>query len=204
MHLPGSIDPCNLRRGDRPDDDTIWRRLGLGAFCREVCGDVLQPEKDNDMLRLLRIGAPLVAVVALAGLLAGPANAASAEQEKAFVDAYKQAYEASDGEALKALLYTEGADPMALEFYAEMMTADFGGTITDISLRDLTADEVKQAAEPMDGPSGGKFVLAPKPYKKLVVAITKKDANGQSKGTSESFVAENGGKLVISTPAPAP
>jgi hypothetical protein len=156
------------------------------------------------MLRLLRIGAPLVAVVALAGLLAGPANAASAQQEQAFVDAYKQAYEASDGEALKALLYTDGADPMALEFYGEMMTADFGGTITDISLRDLTADEVKQAAEPMDGPTGGKFVLAPKPYKKLVIAIAKKDSNGESKSTSEAFVAETGGKLVISTPAPAP
>jgi hypothetical protein len=153
---------------------------------------------------MLRISAPLVAVMALAGLFSGPANAASAEQEKAFVDAYKQAYEASDGDALKALLYAEGADPMALEFYGQMMTADFGGTITDISLRDLTPDEVKQAAEPMDGPTGGKFILVPKPYKKLVIQITKKDANGDSKSSDESFVAEKDGKLVIATPAPAP
>ena len=156
------------------------------------------------MLRLLRIGAPLVAVMAFVSLLAGPSLAATAEQEKAFVDAYKQAYEASDGDALKALLYTDGADPMALEFYGEMMVADFGGTITDIGLRDLTAEEVKQAAEAMDGPAGGKFVLAPKPYKKLYINISQKDANGESKTTSESFVAEYDGKLVISTPAPAP
>ncbi len=156
------------------------------------------------MLRLLRIGAPLVAVMAFVGLLASPSYAATAEQEKAFVDAYRQAFEASDADALKALLYTEGADPMALEFYGEMMVADFGGTITDIGLRELTAEEVQQAAATMDGPTGGKFVLAPKLYKKLYIAISKKDANGESKSTSESFVAEADGKLVISTPAPAP
>ena len=130
-------------------------------------------------------------------------HAATAEQEQAFVDAYQQAYEAQDGEALKALLYTEGADPMALEFYGQMMTAEFGGTITEIGLRDLTPDEVTQAAQPMPGPTGGNFVLAPKPYKKLVVKIKMKDANGESNSNNESFVAEKDGKLVIATPAPA-
>jgi hypothetical protein len=148
----------------------------------------------------MRIGASLVAVMAFASL----SHAATAEQEQAFVDAYKHAYEAQDGDALKALLYTEGADPMALEFYGQMITADFGGTVTDIALRDLTADEVKQAGEAMDGPTGGKFILAPKPYKKLVVKIHVKDANGESNSTDESFVAEKDGKLVIATPAPAP
>ena len=156
------------------------------------------------MLRLLRIGAPLAAVMALASLSLGPSLAATAEQEQGFVDAYKHAYEAKDGDALKALLYTDGADPMALEFYGQMMTAELGGTITDISLRDLTADEAKQAGGVMNGPTGGKFILAPKPYKKLVVKITKKDASGESTSTDESFVAEKDGKLVIATPAPAP
>ncbi len=148
----------------------------------------------------MRIGAPLVAVMAFATL----SHAATAEQEQAFVDAYKHAYEASDGDALKALLYTEGADPMALEFYGQMMTADFGGTITDIGLRDLTPDETKQASEAMDGPAGGKFVLAPKPYKKLVIKIHVKNDNGESTSTDESFIAEKDGKLVIATPTPAP
>jgi hypothetical protein len=148
----------------------------------------------------MRIGVSLVVAMAFAGL----AQAATAEQEQAFVDAYKQAYEAQNGEALKALLYTDGADPMALEFYGEMMTADFGGTITEIGLRELTPDEVKQAGEVMEGPAGGKFILAPKPYKKLLVKIHRKDANGESNATSESFVAEKDGKLTIATPAPAP
>ncbi len=151
------------------------------------------------MSRLLRFGVPLAVVMAFATM----AQAATAEQEQAFVDAYKHAYEAQDGEALKALLSTEGADPMALEFYGEMMTAEFGGTITEIGLRDLTPEEVKQAGEQMDGPNGGKYILSPKPYKKLVVKITMKDANGESSGTDESFVAEKDGKLIIATPAPA-
>jgi hypothetical protein len=151
------------------------------------------------MLRLMRIGAPLVAVLAFANL----SHAATADQEQAFVDAYKQAYQAGNGDALKAMLYTDGADPMALDFYGQMMTSELGGTITDIGLRDLTPDEVKQAAEPMDGPTGGKFVLAPKPYKKLVIKIEMKDANGESSSNNETFIAEKDGKLVIATPAPA-
>ena len=109
------------------------------------------------MLRSMRIGAPLIAVLVFAGLSPSLSHAATAEQEQAFVDAYKQAFEARDGDALKALLYTEGADRMALEFYGQMMTADFGGTITDIGLKDLTADDVKKAGEVMPGPAGGKF-----------------------------------------------
>ena len=151
----------------------------------------------------MRIGAPLVAVLAFAGLSPSLSHAATAEQEQAFVDAYKQAFEAQDGDALKALLYSEGADPMALEFYGQMMTADFGGTVTDIGLKDLTADDVKKAGEVMPGPMGGKFILKPKPYKKFFIKIQMKDANGESTASSESFVAENDGKLVIATPAPA-
>ena len=128
----------------------------------------------------MRIGAPLVAVLAFASLSPGLSLAATAEQEQAFVDAYKQAFEAQDGDALKALLYTEGADPMALEFYGQMMTAEFGGTVTDIGLKDLTADDVKKAGEVMPGPTGGNFVLKPKPYKKLVIKIHMKDDNGES------------------------
>ena len=152
------------------------------------------------MSRLVRIGACMVAVIAFAGR----SRAATVEQEKAFIDSYRQAYEAQNADALQALLNTDGADPMALEFYGQMMAADFGGTISEISLRDLTPDEVKQAAQTMDGPAGGKFILVPRPYKKLVVKIHVKVANGESTSSDESFVAEKDGKLVIATPAPAP
>ncbi|CAN5187942.1 hypothetical protein BH10PSE9_BH10PSE9_22790 [soil metagenome] len=141
---------------------------------------------------------------ALAALLvvAGPLLAATPEQEKAFVDGYKKAFDAKDAAALKALLYTKGAEPMALDFYAQMMTADFGATITEISLQPLSADDAKKVAAPMDGPAGGKFVLAPKAYKKLVIKTEKKSSTGNSTTSSESFVAEADGKLVIATPAP--
>ena len=151
------------------------------------------------MMKMLRIAASLAAVLAFAG----PLHAATPDQEKAFVDAYKQAFDAKDGDALKALLYTDGADPMALEFYGQMMTAEFGGTITEISLKDLTPDDVKKAAEVMPGPAGGNFMLVPKPYKKLVIKVETKDSNGSSSSSSEAFVADKDGKIVISTPAPA-
>ena len=152
------------------------------------------------MLNVVRIAAVALAL-SMAG---GAALAATAEQEQAFLDTYKQAFAAADAETLRGLLYTDGAEPEAVEFYAEMMTADFGGTIVDIGLREMTADEVAESTSEMEGPTGGQFVLAPKPYKKLFVKIETKDANGSQSGTSEAYVAEIDGRIVISTPAPAP
>jgi hypothetical protein len=151
------------------------------------------------MTRIAKFAGGLAALL----LVAGPLHAATPEQEKAFVDGYKKAFDAKDAAALKALLYTKGAEPMALDFYAQMMTADFGATITEISLQPLSAEDTKKAAATMDGPGGGKFVLAPKAYKKLVIKTEKKSSTGNSSSTSESFVAEADGKLVIATPAPA-
>ena len=135
-------------------------------------------------------------------LVVAPLQAATPEQEKAFVDGYKKAFEAKNAAALKALLYTKGAEPMAVEFYGQMMISEFGATITEISLQPLTPEDVKEAATPMDGPTGGKFVLAPKPYKKLVIKTETKSATGSSTTSNETYVAEVDGKLVIATPAP--
>ncbi len=151
------------------------------------------------MLNLMRFVGPL----ALALVLAGPSRAATPEQEQAFIDTYKQAFEAKDADALRGLLFTDGAEPMAVEFYAEMMTAEFGGSITEIGLKELTPEDVAEAASVMEGPTGGNFVLAPKPYKKLFIKIKMKDSNGESNSSSEAYVAEKDGKIVISTPAPA-
>jgi hypothetical protein len=131
------------------------------------------------------------------------ACAATADEEKAFVNAYKTAFAAKDANGLQALLYTDGADPMALQFYGQMMTAELAnGTLSSIELQDLTADEVTAAATPQDGPNG-KFVLAPKPYKKLALKIDSKTADGMASSTSTVFVAEIGGKIVICTPGKA-
>ena len=139
-----------------------------------------------------------------AGLAIGSLNtlsAATADQEKAFVEAYRKAFEAKDDAALKSFFYTKDADPMALEFYTMMATAEMGTPISAITLEDLTADDVKKAGETMDGPTG-KMKLPLQPVKKLVIKIDKKDSNGSSSSSSESFVAESEGRLVIPVPVP--
>lgn len=131
------------------------------------------------------------------------AYAATADEESAFVTAYKTAFAAKDANGLQALLSTDGADPVALQFYGQMMTAELAdGTLTSIELQPLTADDVTTASAVQDGPTG-KVILAPKPYKKLVLKIASKNADGTSSSTSTVFVAEAGGKIVICTPAPA-
>jgi hypothetical protein len=130
------------------------------------------------------------------------ASAASAEDEATFIQSYKSAFEASDGNALAALLH-EGAPPMVLEFYQMMMTAEFGATVTSIGLEDLSPEDVVKADEVQQGPDGSNLKLAPKPYKKLVIRLARKTAEQESISTSEVFVAEKDGKLGISVPVPA-
>lgn len=139
----------------------------------------------------------------VAGLLPLAALAATPAQEKAFVDAYKAAYEGKNAKGLHALLYTKGADPQALEFY-KMMTADgMGGKISSIALEPLSADDKAKAMESMPGPGGKSMKLTLVPVKKLVIKRTTKEASGSSSSTSTVFVAEADGKLVIPVPGPA-
>lgn len=127
---------------------------------------------------------------------------AATDKEKAFTDAYKKAYEAQDQKALEAMLYTEGADPEALEFFKLMLTPEQGTKITLIELRDLTPEEVAQASEEMPSMSGAMSKLPVKPSKKLVLKLESSNESGSSSSSSESFVAEVGGKYVIPVPAP--
>jgi len=53
-----------------------------------------------------------------------------------------------------------------------------------------------------DSPSGGKVCLTLKPVKKLVITMETKDANGSSSSSSENFIAEKDGKLVIPVSGP--
>jgi hypothetical protein len=138
----------------------------------------------------------------LFGFVATPALAASSEQEKQFVDTYKKAYEGKDAKTLKGMLYTKGSDPQAVEFYSMMMTSDMGGKITSIQLVDLTAED-KKRAEGMKGPDGKMMKLTLTPVKKLVIKTETKSKDGSSSSTSESFVGESDGKLMIPVPGPA-
>lgn len=150
------------------------------------------------MKKLLSLFVVIAAVIASAA----PSFASTPDQEKAFVDAYKTAFEAKDGAKLESFLYTKGADPQALEFYKMSMKNDMGSKITKIGLRKLTPDEVKKAASVMPGPSGNaKLPLTPTLM--LEVSTESKNANGSSTSTSESFVAESDGKLLIPVPVPA-
>lgn len=142
----------------------------------------------------------LVSLVAVGAMLVTPAFAATPAQEKAFVDSYKKAYESKDAKALQAMLYTKGADPMALDFYKMMITADMGATLSSIMLVDLTAEDSKKL-ESGKSPDGRPMKMTLKPVKKLVLKTSTKSASGSSTGSSESFVAEFEGKLVIPVPA---
>jgi hypothetical protein len=131
------------------------------------------------------------------------ALAATPAQEKAFVDAYKAAYEGKDAKTLHAMLYTKGADPQALEFYKMMTTEGMGAKIGSIALEPLTAADKAEAAKAMPGPGGKSMKLTLAPVKKLVIKRSEKNASGSSTSTSTVFVAEADGKLVIPVPGPA-
>jgi hypothetical protein len=143
----------------------------------------------------------LSVVCALLATLTLPIAAGTPEQEKAFTDKYKKAFEGKDTATLESFLYTQGSDPGALEFYKMMQSGEAGEKISSIELVSLTPEDVKKATTPMDGPTG-KACLTLKPTKKLVIKVEKKDANGSSTSSSENFVAEKDGKFVIPVPGP--
>ena len=128
--------------------------------------------------------------------------AATPEQEKAFTDKYKKAFEAKDMATLQSFLYTQGADPAIVGFYKMMQSGEAGEKISNIELVALTAEDAKKAATSMDSPTGGQVCLTLKPTKKLIIKVEKKDANGSSSSTSENFIAEKDGKFVIPVPGP--
>ncbi len=130
-------------------------------------------------------------------------QAGTPTQEKDFVDKYKAAFEKGDKATLESFLYTQGANPMALEFYKMMQADGIGGKITKIELVDLTPDDVKKASEVQTGPDGSKAQLPLKPTKKLKITFESKDANGSSSSSSENVVSEKDGKYVIPVPATA-
>jgi hypothetical protein len=126
----------------------------------------------------------------------------SPEQEKAFVDKYKAAFEAKDTAALESFLYTKGSDAGILGFYKMMQSGEAGRKIAKIELVELTPEELKKAISPQDSPSGGKFCLTLKPTRKLMITTETKDENGSMKGMTTNFIAEKDGKFVIPVPGP--
>jgi len=151
------------------------------------------------MNNLAKIGMLVCTVLITASL---SLRAGSSAQEKAFTDKYKTAFEKKDTATLESFLYTQGADPEIVGFYKMMQSGEAGEKISSIELVELTPDDAKKAATPMDSPTGGKACLTLKPTKKLIIKVEKKDANGSSTSTSENFIAEKDGKFVIPVPGP--
>ena len=141
-------------------------------------------------------------ICALLGTITLSIASGTSEQEKAFTDKYKKAFEAKDAATLESFLYTQGADPAIVGFYKMMQSAEAGGKISNIELVGLTAEDAKKAATAMNSPTGGKVCLTLKPTKKLIIKVEKKDANGSSTSSTENFIAEKDGKFVIPVPGP--
>ena len=139
-------------------------------------------------------------VCALLGTIILSISAGTPAQEKAFTDKYKKALEGKDTATLESFLYTQGADPEIVGFYKMMQSGEAGEKISSIELVNLSPDDAKKAATPMDSPTGGQVCLTLKPTKKLIIKVEKKDASGSSSSTSESFIAEKDGKFVIPVP----
>ena len=129
-----------------------------------------------------------------------PAIAVTPATEKAFVDAYKKAIETGDKKTLQGLLYAVGANPMALDFYKEMVTMEAGSKVTEITLTDLNAEDKKKIAT-QKGPDGKPSKSNIPIVKKLSFKTETKSANGSSSGSSSVFVGEVDGKLMIALPA---
>jgi hypothetical protein len=151
------------------------------------------------MNNFTKISTLACAVIIIASL---SLHAGSSAQEKAFTDKYKTALEKKDTATLESFLYTQGADPAILGFYKMMQSAEAGQKISTIELVELTPEDAKKAATPMDSPTGGKVCLMLKPTKKLIIKVEKKDDSGSSTSTSENFIAEKDGKFVIPVPGP--
>ena len=144
-----------------------------------------------------------VVLLLLTCTLAVLLNAGTPEQEKAFVDKYKAAFEAGDKATLESFLYTKGAHPMALEFYKMMQSEGAGKKIAKIELVPLSPEDAKKADEIQEGPGGEKMKMSLKPTKKLKISVESKDASGSSSSSTENFVAEKDGKFYIPVPSPA-
>ena len=150
----------------------------------------------NNLSRISTLACAVIITLSLS-LYAG-----TSPQEKAFTDKYKTAFEGKDTATLESFLYTQGADPAIVGFYKMMQSGEAGEKISNIELVELTPEDAKKAATPMDSPTGDKVCLTLKPTKKLIIKVEKKDANGSSTSTSENFIAEKDGKFVIPVPGP--
>src|SRR6266404_7237383 len=71
-------------------------------------------------------------ICALLGTITLSIASGTSEQEKAFTDKYKKAFEAKDTATLESFLYTQGSDPAALGFYKMMQAGEAGAKTSSL------------------------------------------------------------------------
>jgi len=124
------------------------------------------------------------------------AFSATPEQEKAFLESFKKAFEAGDVKTLDASLLTEGVNAEIKEMLTGLQRIDVGKPVESIKLVAVTDADRARYGDVMDMPDGKKYKMPVPPTKLLVI---------KSKGgaTSKAPVAEKDGKLVVLLPVEA-
>ena len=134
---------------------------------------------------------------AILALNVSTAHSATPEQEKAFVDAYKSAFESGDKTALAGFLYKEGSPEDVVRLFTNMQNSAAGGKIASIELVELTPAEVEKFNKPMQFKDGRSLVVSVAPYKQLVVVVEPAAGTEAQKKTLKTPIAEKDGNLVI-------
>lgn len=141
----------------------------------------------------------IVLLALLASFACSGFSAVTTEQEKEFVDIYRNALEKSDAKAQAGFLSTDGAEPETIEFIKGWLTRDFGAKITEIRLEPLDAAAEAAISKPMPMSNGKLYKLPLKPVRMLVFTVE----TGDGPRTRRLPIAEKEGKLVITVPVPA-
>lgn len=140
-------------------------------------------------------------VALMLGAAQPPINAQT-PAEKAFMETFRKAYEATDEKTLDGLLYTKGADKDMIDMFGIMLSMGAGKKITSISIQPVSEADLKRLAAMTD--EKGRPVMSPLPVnRKLVFRSESKTARGGTESTTSILLAEDGGKLVIPVPVPA-
>lgn len=124
------------------------------------------------------------------------AFSATPEQEKAFLESYKKAFEEGDVKTLDASLLTDGVTAEIKEMLTGIQRIDMGKPVESIELVAVTDADRVRYGDVMEMPDGKKYKMPIPPTKLLVIKST-------GGATSKAPVAEKDGKLVVLLPVEA-
>lgn len=126
--------------------------------------------------------------------------AAPADQETAFLSAFRKALEAKDKTAMESMMLKDGTPADIMEFFHMMLEVPAGMQVGSVDLVNPTAEEAAKYEKVTEMPDGKNYKMPLIPTKQLVI-VMKEGTSGTSKSTLP--VAEKDGRLVILMPVPA-